>query len=162
MANNNYTVYKHTTPDGKVYIGCTGNKLYRRWQNGHDYKYNRDFNNAISLYGWKNIRHDVLAKELPKSLAEMLEDFYIEKYNSRNPEFGYNRHAGGRINYEAQMNKNLGIPREPIAVRCVETGEIFNTLFEAATAKNSTKANVSRSLKKGIRAGGYHWELAKL
>lgn len=30
-----YTVYKHTTPSGKVYIGITGQKPERRWQNGN-------------------------------------------------------------------------------------------------------------------------------
>ena len=161
MANQNYTVYKHTTPDGKIYIGITGKTLKYRWKNGGNYLNNRDFNNAISFYGWKNISHDVLAKELPAGLAEILEDYYIEKYNSRDPEFGYNRHAGGGIINDEQKKKLHYSSRNPIPVRCVETGEIFNNIREAANAKNSTKANISRSLKRGIRAGGFHWEAVK-
>ena len=162
MANKNYTIYKHTTPDGKVYIGITCNKLNRRWQNGLDYKNNRDFTNAISFYGWENITHDVLAKELPASLAEKLEDFYIEKYNSRNPEFGYNRHAGGKLNNEDQNKKSRGVPRPPIAVRCVETGKEYPAMQVAARELNTTQTNITQSLRKGYRAGGFHWELAKL
>ena len=161
MENQKYIIYKHTTPDGKVYIGCTGNKLHKRWQNGSLYHNNRDFTNAISFFGWKNITHDVLAKELPASLAEKLEDFYIEKYNSRNPEFGYNRHHGGGIINEEQRKKTCGTSRKPIAVRCVETGKEYPAMQIAARELRISQANITRSLKKGYRAGGCHWEAVK-
>lgn len=35
---NNYTVYKHTSPVGKVYIGITKMNPVRRWANGLGYK----------------------------------------------------------------------------------------------------------------------------
>ena len=31
---NNYCVYKHTTPSGKIYIGITGQEPHKRFQNG--------------------------------------------------------------------------------------------------------------------------------
>lgn len=39
-----YTVYKHTTPSGKVYIGITKQKPWQRWNNGNGYK-----NNELSI-----------------------------------------------------------------------------------------------------------------
>ena len=56
--DGNYSVYKHITPSGKVYIGLTGNEPKRRWDCGHGYKSNPHFWNAIKLYGWKNIKHE--------------------------------------------------------------------------------------------------------
>ena len=35
---NNYTVYKFTFSDGKIYIGQTGETLENRWKNGEGYK----------------------------------------------------------------------------------------------------------------------------
>lgn len=34
-----YTVYMHTTPNGKRYIGITAQTVERRWQNGYGYAY---------------------------------------------------------------------------------------------------------------------------
>lgn len=42
-----YTVYKHTSPNGKVYIGITKLSVERRWQEGKNYKTSSHFNNAI-------------------------------------------------------------------------------------------------------------------
>ena len=35
---NFYTVYKHTSPSGKVYIGITGKKVEERWEYGYGYR----------------------------------------------------------------------------------------------------------------------------
>ena len=43
---NNYCVYKHTSPSGKVYIGQTSINPLDRWQNGKGYK-KQAFYNAI-------------------------------------------------------------------------------------------------------------------
>lgn len=34
---NNYTVYKHTFPNGKIYIGITKQAPSKRWRNGTGY-----------------------------------------------------------------------------------------------------------------------------
>ena len=59
-----YFVYKHTTPDGKIYIGYGKGKPNDRWQSGYNYKNNKDFSAAIHQYGWENIRHEILADHL--------------------------------------------------------------------------------------------------
>lgn len=62
-----YTVYKHTSPNGKVYIGITKLSVERRWQEGKNYKTSNHFNNAIKKYGWDNIKHEILFTGLSRS-----------------------------------------------------------------------------------------------
>jgi hypothetical protein len=76
-----YIVYKHITPSGKVYIGITKREKARdRWKYGHGYKQNRHFYNAILKYGWKNIKHQILASDLSLEEACTLEKELISLY----------------------------------------------------------------------------------
>ena len=90
-----YTVYKLTDPAGKIYIGCTGQTVKRRWRNGAGYKSNTPVGRAIRTLGWNSIRKDILCEKLTKEGAEKLEKWFVEYYDSRNPEKGYNRYTGG-------------------------------------------------------------------
>ena len=92
-----YTIYKHTNKiTGKVYIGQTKCKdLTRRWSGGHGYKACRYFFSAIVRYGWLNFDHEILETGLSKSEADEKERFYISKYRSTNPRYGYNIRSGG-------------------------------------------------------------------
>ena len=64
-----YTVYKHTTPSGKIYIGITSNDPKYRWKNGYGYMNNKYFFNAIKKYGWNNISHEILFTGLSEEEA---------------------------------------------------------------------------------------------
>jgi group I intron endonuclease len=90
-----YTVYKHTTPSGKVYIGITKQNPKKRWQNGNGYKHNTYFYRAILKYGWENIKHEILYEGLTKERACDLEIQLIDKYDATNPSKGYNTSTGG-------------------------------------------------------------------
>ena len=90
-----YTVYKHTTPSGKVYIGITGRKPEYRWNNGNGYKENKHFYSAILKYGWENIEHEIVENGLTKQQACDLETELIAKYDATNPRNGYNNSIGG-------------------------------------------------------------------
>lgn len=90
-----YTVYKHTSPNGKVYIGITKLSVERRWQEGKNYKTSSHFNNAIKKYGWDNIKHEILFTGLSRSEAEAKEIELIAKYDSTNQRNGYNIEKGG-------------------------------------------------------------------
>ena len=92
---NNYTVYKHTTPSGKTYIGITSKKPEERWLNGRGYKRNNHFWHAIKKYGWDNIQHEILATGLTREEAGNAEKLYIAICESNNPEKGYNLTDGG-------------------------------------------------------------------
>lgn len=51
---DNYTVYMHRFPNGKVYIGITRVAPEKRWRNGKGYSENRFMQFAINKYGWEN------------------------------------------------------------------------------------------------------------
>lgn len=94
--NDNYCVYKHTTPNGKVYIGITQQEPSARWQHdGAGYKNAGRFRYAIRKYGWGNIQHEILATGLSYDLASAAERKLIKRYDSRNPDKGYNVKPGG-------------------------------------------------------------------
>ena len=91
-----YTIYKHTCPTGKVYIGMTcASNLNDRWKNGKGYATCVLFNRAIEKYGWNSIKHEVIFTGLSKSEAEAKEIEQIEYYQSDNPKYGYNIERGG-------------------------------------------------------------------
>lgn len=92
-----YTVYKHTTPNGKVYIGITRQKPVNRWLNGKGYQKQEYFYNAILKYGWDNIKHEILFEGLTKEEAEEKEVELIKQYKSANRKYGYNIANGGNV-----------------------------------------------------------------
>lgn len=94
----NYFVYKHAVPNGKVYIGitcCQNAEL--RWLDGWGYKQNAMFYDDIKHYGWNNIAHEILYKNLSPADAQKIEIELINKHQSRNPQYGYNLDNGGKI-----------------------------------------------------------------
>lgn len=95
--NEHYIVYKHTTPNGKVYIGVTCRDPKVRWANGGGYKNNPHFWSAIQKYGWNNIKHEILIEGLSKEEADLKEKELIAFYDSTNREKGYNNSLGGTI-----------------------------------------------------------------
>ena len=90
-----YTVYKHTAPNNKVYIGITCLSVSERWKNegkGYQCQY---FYRAIQKYGWNNIKHEILFSGLSKEEAEKRESLLISFYKSNISEYGYNIANGG-------------------------------------------------------------------
>ena len=92
-----YTLYKHTTKSGKVYIGITSRKPEYRWRNGKAYKNNKYFYNAILKYGWNNIKPEILLTGLSREKAEWWEKKLIKKYKCNDRRYGYNRTPGGEL-----------------------------------------------------------------
>lgn len=90
-----YKLYKHTFPNGKVYIGITSQSLADRFQNGHGYSQCPKMHNAILKYGWNNIEHELLLDGLTKQEAEAKEIETIALYDS--VKNGYNVDHGGNV-----------------------------------------------------------------
>lgn len=92
-----YIVYMHTCPNGKKYIGITSQSPERRWQKGKGYAYgsNPYFYNAIEKYGWENIEHTILFRNLTKEEAEQKEIELIKEHKTSQREYGYNIDLGG-------------------------------------------------------------------
>lgn len=96
LYEKNFSVYIHTSPNGKRYIGITSQKPIRRWKNGNGYKeHSPYFYSAIKKYGWDNFKHEIVYSGLIKEEAEAREVELISLYKSNCREFGYNIQNGG-------------------------------------------------------------------
>lgn len=91
---NVYSVYVHTTPDGRAYVGVSGTDLEYRWKNGKNYQNCTRFRKAIEEYGWENIRHEVIASGMSREEAWNLEEQVIAELNATDEEHGYNESPG--------------------------------------------------------------------
>lgn len=93
--SNDYSIYLHTFPNGKHYVGITCQQnINRRWQGGRGYV-TQLVGKAIAKYGWDNITHVILKKGLSRQEATEAEIKYIQKYNSADKRYGYNISLGG-------------------------------------------------------------------
>lgn len=103
--NRRYTVYMHIFPNGKRYVGITGQKTKDRWRiNGNGYKPQKLVYRAIKKYGWENIKHIIVAENLTVIEASELEKKTIERYKTVDLRFGYNQSTGGE-------NSPIGVRR---------------------------------------------------
>lgn len=96
-----YSVYTHTSPSGKVYVGVSNNPK-RRWgtygapylcksKNG---SYAQPcFASAILKYGWDNFKHEILLEEISFSEALYAEKYLIRWYKIHH--ISYNMSDGG-------------------------------------------------------------------
>ena len=168
-----YCVYKHTFPNGKVYIGITSKKPEYRWgKNGTAYvrrRKNGEYDQpliakAILKYGWDNIEHEVLFDGLAKEEAEQKEIELIAEYKSNQIEYGYNIANGGNTSgthsketiekiRKAKIGKNhpfYGTHRSDEtkkkiskSVLCIETGEIYDSIKSASEKTNISYNGIS-------------------
>ncbi len=83
-------VYRHTAPDGRMYIGIAKEPATVRWAKGCGYKSNPDFWKCICDVGWDNITHEIIASGLTREDAIRLEEELIKKHNTLIPS-GFNR-----------------------------------------------------------------------
>lgn len=92
-----YTIYKYTNKiNGKIYIGQTSKTLEERSQyNGRNYKGSRRFYNAIQKYSWESFVPEILEVVDTVEEANKREQYYIDLYDSRNQDIGYNIAFGG-------------------------------------------------------------------
>lgn len=93
--SGSWSVYMHTSPSNKVYIGITSQEPKKRWGNGSNYSKQPYFYAAIQKYGWENIKHEVLFSNLAEFEAKQKEVELIEKYQSTDKNLGYNLTKGG-------------------------------------------------------------------
>ena len=105
MKSKGYSVYSHTSPSGKVYVGITKQRPTARWEHGKGYQDNKHFYSAILKYGWENFTHRVLYTGLTKQEAEATEIRLIAKGNLTDRRYGYNRDLGGNLHSEETIRK---------------------------------------------------------
>ena len=89
-----YCVYAHINKlNGKIYIGITNN-IQKRWGISQ-YKYCPILYKALKKYGWDNFIHLVIIDNITKAVACECEKALIAKYQTTNPNNGYNLTEGG-------------------------------------------------------------------
>ena len=170
---NNYCVYKHTSPDGKVYIGITKRDPKDRWCGGFGYSDNLYFLTDIMAFGWLNFQHEVLETGLSEQKALEKEAELIAMYRSTDPQYGYNRSPGQVITRTSSLKRRskdeskrlqkseLGASKTDNTakpIRCVETGDVFPSINAAARSLEVDMTSLKKQIRQGYRCRGYHWE----
>lgn len=58
--------------------------------------------------------------------------------------------------------KYSGVGRKKVPIKCIETGQVFESMYKAAIEMKTHQSNLSEHIRKGVpkSVGGYHWELA--
>ena len=172
-----YCVYKHTAPNGKVYIGITGRSPRERWRNGNGYYQNTHFKNAIEAYGWDNFQHEILFDGISKEEACEIEKYLIKKYKSNIREHGYNNSSGGEnpaegVKHSAETkakqsdaHKNYrpsDETRKKIDEKTNKTIASFHGYCEMHRKTGYAQTPVKEAVSgKRKRAYGYLWEYEK-
>ena len=105
MEERNYTVYMHICPNGKKYIGATCQHPNRRFRNGFGYAGTRFYDKGIIPFGWDNIKHIILYKNLTEEEAFSKEKFLIKYYKTQDYCFGYNIEDGGKFSKMSKETK---------------------------------------------------------
>lgn len=99
---NDYVIYAHISPSGKVYIGQTCRDAAARWGKNGRYYLNKHkdgrytqpvFAAAIKKYGWDNFQHKILFTGLTKLDADIIEQDLIFYYKKEG--ISYNIADGG-------------------------------------------------------------------
>lgn len=83
-----FCVYEFTFPNGKKYYGSTVNTSIR-WKSGEGYN-NQEVGKAIKEFGWDNVEKRIIAENLTKQNAGLIERTLIKATGSDIPGIGYN------------------------------------------------------------------------
>lgn len=127
-----YLVYKHTAPNGKVYIGITKNLPNVRWNEGTGYETQKKFYKAIQTFGWINFKHEIIAAGLSEKEAKELESKLIIEYKSNEDEYGYNVQVS-RTSHQNVNNKQVVMS----GVNSTEIADILIKQFSIKTVNGN-------------------------
>lgn len=158
---NNYCVYAHIFPDGKLYIGMTGLSLEARAQNGRGYVETPAFWKAIQEVGWDNIRHIVLIEGINKEIARICEKELIIKYRTYDSNYGYNLMLGGNHTDVTKERCKVSSERYVIRVGWKHTSEARKKMSEAKKGKPLSDAQKAHMKKLNERNYEY-WRKRRL
>lgn len=93
-----YTIYKLTSPSGKVYVGWTSRLLKKRLQDHMSEVrrgYQRPIQKALRKYPLEQWQQEILLETIDYELSIRTEVETIKQLESNNPDKGYNISTGG-------------------------------------------------------------------
>lgn len=168
-----WKIYKHTFPNGKIYIGQTKKSLLARFQNGRGYKSCPLMQRAIDKYGWENVTTELLEDKIPTlEAANEREQYYIELYDATNPMIGYNISPGGGIlsiiDYDAIYQEWISHPELGVKAIATKLNYDRNTIARALDAygvdiadrMSRVASSISQSQRKYDRTAIYNaWKI---
>lgn len=144
---DNYTVYMHRFPNGKVYIGITCQRPEARWRNGEGYN-GQVVYNAIQKYGWDNVEHIILFSGFSKEDAEEKEIELIATFRSNEKRNGYNVDNGGSCEGTHSQETRAKIAESNRRrVLSPETGRKISAALKGRKMSEPMKKKISESLK---------------
>lgn len=147
-------IYKLTSPEGKIYIGCSNQKnIERRWQRGLNYQNNKRLTDDIEKFGWDAFEHEIIEHVAEDADPRERERYWICHYQSANPVNGYNIHT----NYRTEYKK-----RKRTMVKCVETGKIYKTQGQVARELMISRQYISYLIINNKPYRGNHYQKIKL
>ena len=149
--NAKYFVYVHIFPNNKKYIGITSQTTQRRWRNGKGYKSQKMLTRAINKYGWDNIEHIVLFKNLTQEEAEQKEIELIDKYKTNVRKYGYNIELGGNCAKGYHLRKET---REKMSKsRTGKNNWLYGKHLSEETKRKLSIAHIGKCDIEAIRRG---------
>ena len=156
--NNKYCVYVHIVPNDKKYYGMTKN-VKKRWRsNGRGYKQNINFYSDIITYGWDNIKHLIIADNLTKEEAELLEEELIRENRTYDSEYGYNKYIGNKRTDEQKEARSEAISginhHNAKKVICITTMMVFDCIEEAADYYSINQSSICSCCKGKRKSAG--------
>lgn len=173
--NNEWCVYKHTSPSGKVYIGIAKDVKHRWRNNGAGYKGSTRIHNAIIKYGWDNFEHEILLSGLSQRDACQKEIELIQHYQSTDIRYGYNLQSGGKSfvsNEESCKKISDALMGHTVSeqtraklrqtksqpIICIETNTVYESCNEAAEALGLCSTSIGKVTNgRQETCGGLHF-----
>lgn len=163
-----YKIENHI--NNKVYIGQTINSITRRY-NGTSIEtifknmHNEHLKNSMRKYGLDNFSIEVLVESDSIDELNYYERYYIESFDSMNPNHGYNKREGGYNNRASNELKKrfskIQTELKGVKVICVNTREVFPSITKAAEKYNVTPETIRTACKdhiKGATSAGLQWD----
>lgn len=158
-------IYKITNLlNNKVYIGSTKSweirfKAHLSRLNGN-YHINKHLQSAWNKYGEENFKFEIL-REVPENILRRAEQFYINKYQSLNPKYGYNKAIVVSNTWDNQ-EKTIKV-KNTIYFGCYNKKgklvKVFKTIHDVYEFLGNRSTRVYEACNSNLTktADGYYW-----
>ena len=123
----------------------------------------------VTLYDEDNIRHNVLVHRLVamQYIAKIDGKSFVnhkdgDKFNNHISNLEWCSIDENNKHKREVLKRENGSPKKK--VKCVETGEIFESILKATKDKKLNKGDISHAVNRSSghkTAGGFHWKLLK-
>lgn len=174
---NNWTLYEHISPSGKIYVGITSKRATLRWGNdGSRYLFKAKgkfvhpyFAQAIIKYGWNNFKHNIIASNLGEMTAKNMEKDLIAFNKAKGISYNITDGGDGRLgttfNHSEESKHLISINHRRVQTEAtkkkisnLQLGKKFPQWRKDLLSKahNSEKISVKQYSKDGILIASYN------